>query len=145
MKFLHLIALIAAGLTASPAALAEIPIPKPPKGRGDQCVEPTPDMRRNHMDYILHQRDRTMHLGIRTSKHSLKECIDCHVVKDDTGTPVTYASEDHFCRSCHSYAAVHIDCFECHASTPSPGPGSPREAAKVSDRVTKASAGNANE
>jgi hypothetical protein len=34
------------------------------------------------------------------------------------GKAVSVESKDHFCASCHSYAAVRVDCFECHASTP---------------------------
>ena len=37
-------------------------------------------MRRNHMELIKHQRDATVHDGIRGTKHSLAGCIDCHVV-----------------------------------------------------------------
>ncbi len=78
--------------------------------RGEKCVEPTEDMRRNHMKYILHQRDQTMHQGIRTTKHSLKNCVDCHA------DPVTNSvlGQDGFCSSCHQYASVKIDCFSCH-------------------------------
>jgi hypothetical protein len=81
------------------------------------CVEPTADMRRNHMKYILHQRDKTMHEGIRTKQHSLEECIDCHVSSAPDAPRVS--SEEHFCNSCHTYAAVSIDCFQCHADRPS--------------------------
>jgi hypothetical protein len=81
------------------------------------CVEPTADMRRNHMKYILHQRDETMHQGIRTKQHSLEECINCHVSSAPDAPRVS--SEQHFCNSCHTYAAVNIDCFECHADRPS--------------------------
>ena len=80
------------------------------------CVEPTADMRRNHMKYILHQRDETMHEGIRTKKFSLEECIDCHVSSAPDAPRVSSAK--HFCNSCHTYAAVNIDCFECHADRP---------------------------
>ncbi len=80
------------------------------------CVEPTADMRRNHMKYILHQRDETMHLGIRTKQHSLEECINCHV--SSARDAPRASSEQHFCNSCHTYAAVNIDCFECHADRP---------------------------
>jgi hypothetical protein len=80
------------------------------------CVEPTADMRRNHMEYILHQRDETMHRGIRTKQYSLEECINCHV--SDAPDAPRYSSEEHFCNSCHSYAAVRIDCFQCHADRP---------------------------
>ena len=80
------------------------------------CVEPVEDMRKNHMEYILHQRDRTMYKGIRTRQHSLVECINCHV--SDAADAPRYDSEEHFCNSCHSYAAVKIDCFQCHADRP---------------------------
>ena len=81
--------------------------------KGEQCVEDTDYMRRNHMKLLTHQRDETVHEGIRTKKHSLKECINCHASKE-TGS-VT-AAKDNFCVSCHSYAAVKIDCFDCHSS-----------------------------
>lgn len=95
-----------------------IPVPDIPKGKGDSCVEPTDDMRKNHMKYILHQRDETMRKGIRTKTHSLKECINCHVVNDENNMPVVYKDERHFCNSCHEYASVQIDCFSCHTSVP---------------------------
>jgi len=78
--------------------------------RGEKCVEPTDEMRRNHMKKILHQRDRTMHDGIRTTKYSLRQCINCHA------TPATNSvlGKDGFCQGCHSYAAVNMDCFSCH-------------------------------
>lgn len=91
-------------------------LPKPARGQGDKCVEDTDWMRRNHMAVLNHQRDDTVHDGIRTERFSLKGCIDCHAVKAADGKPVTVASEKHFCRTCHDYAAVRIDCFECHAS-----------------------------
>ncbi len=80
------------------------------------CVEPTEEMRSNHMEYILDQRDATVHEGIRTTQYSLNECIDCHV-SDATDAPRA-DSEKHFCNSCHTYAAVSIDCFQCHADRP---------------------------
>ena len=35
--------------------------------KGDKCVEPTDVMRRNHMEFILHQRDDTMRRGVRVA------------------------------------------------------------------------------
>lgn len=99
-------------------ALAGVPVPDIPKGKGDKCVEDTEFMRKNHMELILHQRDETVHKGIRTKKHSFKECINCHAVKGEDNIPVNFKSPKHFCNSCHTYAAVKIDCFECHASRP---------------------------
>jgi [DsrC]-trisulfide reductase subunit J len=99
-------------------AASRVPYPDIPKGQGDNCVEDTEFMRRYHMTLLLHQRDDTMLKGIRSKQYSLKECISCHAVPGPDSIPVTFASPEHFCRSCHDYAAVSIDCFECHASRP---------------------------
>ena len=95
-----------------------IPFPAIAMGQGDACVEDTDFMRRNHMDLLNHQRDETVIKGVRTKQHSLKECINCHVVKGPDAVPVTVSSPQHFCRSCHDCAAVSVDCFQCHASRP---------------------------
>ena len=75
-------------------------------------------MRRNHMNLLLHKRDQTTHQGIRTRQYSLIECLACHVVDGADAQPVSIANSRHFCRSCHDYAAVSVDCFQCHASRP---------------------------
>lgn len=99
-------------------AIADL-LPEIPKAKaGTQCVEDPKLMRTNHYDFMLHQRGETMHKGIRTAKHSLKGCIDCHVTKDDKGEYPSISSEKHFCSSCHTYAAVSVDCFQCHATKP---------------------------
>ena len=92
--------------------------PVPQKGKGDACVADTDFMRRNHMTVLNHQRDDTVHDGIRTKQFSLKECIACHAVPGEDARPVSIESPKHFCRTCHDYAAVKVDCFECHASRP---------------------------
>jgi predicted CXXCH cytochrome family protein len=102
-------------------ASSGVPMPVIPMGLGDSCVKDTDFMRRNHMDMLKHQRDETMLKGIRVEQYSLKECISCHAVNGPDSTPVTVASPQHFCRSCHDYAAVSIDCFQCHASRPESG------------------------
>ncbi len=84
-------------------------------------------MRRYHMTMLKHQRDETVHEGVRGKDFSIAGCVDCHAVKGADGQPVSYESPKHFCRSCHEYAAVSIDCFECHASRP----GSKPEAAQA--------------
>ena len=113
------LSIMAIALVLSTPLMAGAPLPDipHPKGKGDKCVEDTEFMRKNHYVLLLHQRDQTMHLGIRTKKHSLKECIDCHAVYEN-GKPVSVASPKHFCRECHDYASVNIDCFDCHASKP---------------------------
>ncbi len=117
---LALVVLLMSGGAAGEACAQEsrVPIPSPPKGKGEQCVLETPFMRANHMNILLHQRDQTMQKGIRTKRFSLKECVACHAVPGDDGQPVSYEDPKNFCRVCHDYTAVRIDCFECHASKP---------------------------
>ena len=74
------------------------------------CVAPTAEMRRDHMKMLLHQRDRTLRQGIRESRYSLKNCVDCHASRE-TGSVL---GKEGFCSSCHAYASVSLDCFECH-------------------------------
>ena len=54
-----------------------------------------------------------MHGGIRGAKYSLKACIDCHA---DAANRSVAQTETNFCVSCHRYAAVKIDCFDCHTA-----------------------------
>jgi hypothetical protein len=117
VRILAVVALVAAVLPVLAADGPRAPVPKPPKAaKGAECVEPVADMRRNHMIYLDHERDETVHKGIRGRKHSLKGCVDCHAVSDPAaGTARTVAP---FCAECHRYAAVRIDCFDCHAQTP---------------------------
>ena len=117
------LALFALAVLSLPV-MAGVPMPDIPKGKGDKCVEDTEVMRKNHMEFLLHQRDETMYGGIRTKKHSLKECIECHTVNGADAQPVSVANPKHFCRACHDYASVKIDCFECHASKPKSTAGS---------------------
>lgn len=91
----------------------------PAKEKSAQCVEPTDDMRKNHMAYLNKHRDATVIEGIRTTQHSLNECINCHVAPTRSdNSPVHYGDKDHFCTNCHVYAGVKIDCFQCHADRP---------------------------
>jgi hypothetical protein len=83
---------------------------------GTTCVADPATMRRTHMDLLKHQRNDTVHGGVRTGAASLKACINCHASQQ---THSVVQGETNFCVSCHSYAAVQIDCFECHSSKPS--------------------------
>lgn len=118
------ILLLAAGLLlALPLHAGDIPRPEVPraKARATQeygCVRPVADMRKNHMKYLKFHRDETLREGIRTTRDSLKECVNCHVTETTPGTYPVYGSEKHFCSSCHHYAAVEIDCFGCHRDKP---------------------------
>jgi hypothetical protein len=96
---------LAAGRVAKPVVAIEKP---------GQCVEATEVMRRDHMKLLMHQRDRTVVEGIRTKQHSLAGCVECHASRK-TGSVL---GEQGFCQSCHAYAGVRLDCFECHASKP---------------------------
>jgi hypothetical protein len=105
--------------TASSAANESRAAPTQPvierAAQGTQCVADPDFMRRNHMDLLKHQRDDTVRRGMRGAAFSLKACVECHASRQTAS--VTQAPTN-FCVSCHSYAAVKIDCFECHASQP---------------------------
>ncbi len=97
---------------------SRVPVPKPSiASAGGKCVEDTAFMRRNHMELLKHHRDRTVHDGIRTTQHSLANCIACHASKE---TGRVTGSKDAFCEGCHRYAAVKLDCFECHTDKAKP-------------------------
>ena len=101
-----------------PALAADSRTPKPviePARAGTQCIAEPATMRREHPAMLEHQRDETVRGGIRGAKASLKGCIACHA------SPATHSvakTETNFCVSCHSYTAVRIDCFGCHATRP---------------------------
>lgn len=117
-NWLRLAALIVAtafsAVATVPAAVG-VDLPKIEKGKGEKCVEDTQFMRRNHMDLLKHHRDDTMRKGIRTTKHSLKKCVECHA-SEKSGSVA--ASKEDFCAACHSYASVKLDCWDCHATKP---------------------------
>ena len=95
---------------------ADVTLPSYPKGKGKYCVEPTDVMRRDHFEYLMHHRQISVHLGVRSKRHSLVGCVDCHASQADDGTYISVNEPGQFCRSCHVYTAVKIDCFSCHAA-----------------------------
>ncbi|MCA0869243.1 hypothetical protein LCL97_00250 [Seohaeicola saemankumensis] len=113
---LPLVLMLAAGMSA--AGDRSSLWPDVPKATGAPHAEGNAYWRKHHMEMMRHDRDLTMRDGDRMIAASLKGCFDCHTVTDETGATVTYASEKHFCRSCHDFAAVKVDCFMCHRSTP---------------------------
>lgn len=105
-----------AGVEGEPAGTVSqagrVPLPSITIEKKGKCVRDTGFMRRNHMELLKHQRDETVRLGVRGTDISLQGCIDCHA-SPKTGS-VAAARED-FCQTCHAYAAVKLDCFECHS------------------------------
>ena len=106
------IALLAIAVSADTGKAQRVPLPVVKIEKGEACVAPVDEMRRNHMAMLLNQRDRTMRQGLREPRFSLKGCVDCHS-SAKTGSVL---GEEGFCSSCHAYASVKIDCFECHSS-----------------------------
>ena len=101
---------IGSALAADPVGRTPRPTIEPARA-GTRCVEDPAFMRRNHMELLKHQRDDTVHGGIRGARHSLRGCIDCHA---GAQTQAVNKAPTNFYVSCHEYAAVKIDCFECH-------------------------------
>lgn len=100
-------------------ALAEVFVPDPDlPADASECVAPTDVMRREHMKLLMHQRSGTVHEGIRSPRFSLAGCVECHAGKDAGGEYLPVNAPGQFCAECHSYAAVKLDCFQCHATRP---------------------------
>lgn len=108
------LAVLALGGAPAGATDGRVPLPELAKAKGEACVEPADVMRRNHPDFLKTQRDETMHLGIRSGKYSLTGCIECHAAPDPKAKEPAVKSIDAFCESCHTYAAVKVDCWSCH-------------------------------
>lgn len=103
----------------STRAVAGVDLPTLEHGKGDKCVDEEDYIRRNHPDLLKHHRDETLRKGIRTTKYSLKKCVECHA---GSKTGSVASSKEDFCVACHSYAGVKPDCWDCHATKPGKRP-----------------------
>lgn len=113
---------LALAVPATPAAAADL-FPKVPSAApGTECLAPPEEMRRTHMHLLDHRRTEAVRAGIRQPAESLTRCLSCHAVTDTHGQVVTAEDPRHFCRECHDFAAVTVDCFSCHASRPEDAP-----------------------
>ena len=111
---IRLTAILFSAFIATAVYAADQPqLPQLDVGKGGQCVEEPKLMRKIHMNLLKHQRDETMHKGIRGQKHSLADCVECHA---SNKTNSVLGNNEAFCQGCHTYAAVKLDCFECHTS-----------------------------
>ena len=97
---------------AAEGAASRVPKPVIAISATGSCVEDTQFMLRNHMELLKHHRDQTVREGVRTTQHSLANCVACHASRE---TGRVTGSKDAFCESCHRFAAVTLDCFGCHA------------------------------
>ena len=89
-----------------------------PRARGERCVERVGVRRRALMELLNHHGQQTVEQGIRTGRHSLAGCSGCHAVRDQHSDWIPGSAPGQFCDSCHTYAAVRIDCFSCHRAVP---------------------------
>lgn len=113
---IRLTAILFSAMIATTVYAADMPhMPQLDIGKGGEskCVEDPKEMRKIHMNLLKHQRDETMHKGIRGQKHSLADCVECHA---SNKTNSVLGNDEAFCQGCHTYAAVKLDCFECHTS-----------------------------
>ena len=117
-KWFRIVACLGAmAFTAIPSmqAVAGVDLPKLEHGKGDKCVDDVAFIRRHHPDLLKHHRDETVRLGIRTTKYSLKKCVECHA---GSKTGSVASSKEDFCVACHRYAGAKLDCWDCHATKP---------------------------
>jgi len=114
---LCLAAFAGVALTAEPAG--RVVKPSISVDRSTQCIASPEVMRRTHMDMLRHERDRTVRQGIRGEKVSLNGCVECHAGRGaGAAAGSAVGSPQAFCEACHRYAAVRLDCFECHQPKP---------------------------
>jgi hypothetical protein len=125
------VALVLAASVAAGAFAAGDAAKTAPAAPKAACVEDTAFMRRNHMDLLRHQSQRTVKDGVRTTKHSLAGCVDCHADKE-TGSVLgrNAAGREGFCVECHRTVAASPDCFECHSSQRSASLAATKERAR---------------
>lgn len=119
MRPLRSLAIVISVTACLSGAVADDTVPRPhiPSAtQGDACVEPTAVMRRDHMEFLNHQRDDVVLDGVRRERHSLSGCIDCHSQRGSDGAPIPIDAKGQFCETCHAYAAVKLDCFSCHSA-----------------------------
>ncbi|MDP2811604.1 MAG: hypothetical protein Q8O34_15795 [Rhodocyclaceae bacterium] len=104
-------------LVLNPAYAGEVPKPVVKIENPGSCIAPAEEMRRNHMEKLLHQRNKTLREGMRggAKSASLNGCIECHASKTTGVARSVLGSNESFCQGCHAYAAVKLDCFECHS------------------------------
>ncbi len=121
MKLSGVIFILLAIMAGPGDAYAEeggVPLPTPSKAvKGEKCVEPANVMRREHMNFLTHQRDETLREGIRGKKYSLRQCTECHATADPEIAEGKVRTLQPFCGECHEYVAVKLDCFACHNPT----------------------------
>ena len=113
-----LLALLACLPLAAAADVARTPQPDILVEKEGHCIAPVDEIRRNHPDMLRHQRDLTVHAGVRGTRVSLNACIDCHANRSNGSV---LGTEKNFCQGCHEFVAVRLDCFECHQATPAAG------------------------
>lgn len=111
---LILAALLLAGALFALAGCGPVEGPQMMQARGDQCVEPLEVIRRDHMKLLSHEKDQAVLFGVRNPNHSIRGCVECHV----SPTASRDDPSSHFCLNCHSFNAVRMDCFQCHADKP---------------------------
>ncbi len=110
--------LLVFGLIAGTAHAGENLGPEVPEALGPPHPEGNAYWRANHMKLLLHDRDLTMRLGEREIEASLKACVTCHAQTGPDAVPIPVNESGQFCAVCHEFAAVRIDCFQCHTASP---------------------------
>ena len=76
-----------------------------------QCVAPLGYMRTSHMQMLMDWRDAVVRHGL----HSFKAFNGKTYTMDLTGTCFScHTNKAEFCDRCHNYAAVSVQCWDCH-------------------------------
>jgi hypothetical protein len=133
LKLAVLLGVVAMSIAPLQRAVADVELPGLQNHKGEKCVDDEDFIRRNHPDLLKHHRDDTVRKGIRTTKYSLKNCVECHA---SAKTGSVASAKDDFCVACHSYVGVELECWECHSSKPGKPDVVPSAAARTSPMMT---------
>lgn len=75
------------------------------------CIEDTDFMRSHHMQMLVEWRDETVRDGARQYVSTSGQVYEKSL--DDTCL-VCHSNPEQFCDTCHTYANVEINCWDCH-------------------------------
>jgi hypothetical protein len=129
-------------MASVPNAMAGVTTPEPEiaMAKAAHCIRDDEYMIRHHPDMLKHQRVDTLRRGIRSGDFSLKHCMECHSNYQTAGNGPIKTD----CDNCHEFAAVELDCWDCHAKRPPKTPVAPVQADRPSPMMTSVPSGGTN-
>ncbi len=123
------------GIAFCPAvSAADAPVPQQKLIRG-HWSENKEIMQKNHQDLLKGRMNAEYPLDMTQKNISIEQCVTCHVQRGQDNMPVSADNANHFCRECHTFNKVSVNCFQCHASLPASDPYAMDRSVKNSETI----------